>query len=170
VDHELPEDFAAFYAAARDGCVRAVGAAIGDPALAEDLVAEAFARAFAQWARLRRHPSPRAWVVRVALNAHVSWWRKRRREVAWRSAEPGHERAADGSAEPLDDAIMAALRALPRRQREVIALRVFLDLDTHYTAEALGIAPSTVAEHLNRATAALRTALAPRLDREPAAP
>ena len=167
MDHEQPEDFAAFYAATRDGCLRAICATVGDPGLAEELVAEAFAKAFAHWRKLRRHPAPQAWVIRVALNTHVSWWRKRRREVAWDMDDPAHDRAAgDGGSEVLGDSTLAALFALPRRQREVIALRVFLDLDNHYTAEALGISPRTVSTHLARATAALRVTLAAEADRD----
>jgi DNA-directed RNA polymerase specialized sigma24 family protein len=45
---------------------------------------------------------------------------------------------------------MAALRRLPEQQRQVIALRLFLDLDTAGTAEVLGIAPGTVTAHLAR--------------------
>jgi DNA-directed RNA polymerase specialized sigma24 family protein len=55
---------------------------------------------------------------------------------------------------------------LPARQRQVIALRVFLDLDTARTAQVLGIAPGTVTAHLARATAALRNDLMPFLQRE----
>lgn len=51
---------------------------------------------------------------------------------------------------------MAALRRLPVRQREVIALRLLLDLDTATTAEMLGMSSGTVAAHLHRAIAALR--------------
>ena len=58
---------------------------------------------------------------------------------------------------------MAALAALPGRQRQVIVLRVFLDLGTVDTAQALGIAPGTVTAHLARAVSALRTQLSPRL-------
>jgi DNA-directed RNA polymerase specialized sigma24 family protein len=56
---------------------------------------------------------------------------------------------------------MAALIRLPARQRQVVALRLFLDLDTGSTAEVLGIAPSTVKAHLARAIAALRDDLVP---------
>jgi RNA polymerase sigma factor (sigma-70 family) len=56
----------------------------------------------------------------------------------------------------MDPALLAVLRQLPQRQREVIALRVFLDLDTATTAKALGIAPGTVTAHLSRAVATLR--------------
>jgi DNA-directed RNA polymerase specialized sigma24 family protein len=51
---------------------------------------------------------------------------------------------------------MAALLRLPLRQRQVVALRIFLDLDTAQTAQVLGIAPGTVTAHMARATAALR--------------
>jgi RNA polymerase sigma-70 factor (ECF subfamily) len=73
--------FAEFYGEARDGCLRAVYASIGDRQAAEDLVAEAFARAWARWPAVSRHPAPQAWVVRTALNARVSWWRRHRREA-----------------------------------------------------------------------------------------
>lgn len=185
MNHEPSEGFAEFYAASRDGCLRAVCAAVGDPVQAEELTAEAFARAFAHWRKVQQHPAPRAWVVRVALNTHVSWWRKRRHEVRWYGDGPELERAvseadpsgrtapdgfAPGSGLALDGPAMTALRALPRRQREVVALRVILDLDTYATADALGIAPSTVSVHFHRATTALRNALTPQVDEEWLAP
>ena len=165
MDHRPDEDFAEFYRNARDGCLRAVYAACGDLALAEDLTGEAFARAYASWRKVSVHPAPRAWVVRTALNAHVSWWRRRRREVAWDEAYDAaqHEQAPSRP----DAQLMAALKALPRRQREVVALRIFLDLDTETTARTLGIAPGTVTAHLSRATSALRDTLTPVQEREP---
>ena len=75
------QEFAEFYAASRDACLRAVIAGTGDAARAEDMVAEAFARAWASWAKVRRYSAPRGWVVRAALNTGVSWWRPRRREI-----------------------------------------------------------------------------------------
>jgi DNA-directed RNA polymerase specialized sigma24 family protein len=71
---------------------------------------------------------------------------------------PAISRASDG---PIDPQIMAALMRLPARQREVVALRLILDLDTSRTAEVLGIAPGTVMAHLGRAMAALRHDLQP---------
>lgn len=61
----------------------------------------------------------------------------------------------------LDGALLTALRRLPVRQREVIVLRVFLDLDIDTTARHLGIAPGTVRAHLSRGMAALSGQLAP---------
>jgi RNA polymerase sigma-70 factor (ECF subfamily) len=146
-------DFAAFYEQSRDACLRAVRVSVTDPQTAEDLVAEAFARAWARWGQVRRHPAPRAWVVRTALNARVSRWRRLRREVEWADHEPP---VADDANARFDDDLLAALRRLPARQREVVALRVLLDLDTETTARVLGIAPGTVTAHLSRAVAALR--------------
>ena len=155
--------FAEFYQTSRDSCLRAVAASTGDPDTAEDLVAEAFARAWAAWRTVRRHPAPQAWVVRTALNAKVSSWRRRRREDPLPAGDVEACRPAGAAAagESVDQAIMAVLRRLPARQREVIALRVFLDLDTAQTARALGIAPGTVTAHLARAVATLRAELAP---------
>ncbi|GAB2837558.1 hypothetical protein GCM10027176_47620 [Actinoallomurus bryophytorum] len=147
-------EFQEFYEARRDACLRAVLASVGDRQLAEDLVAEAFTRAWVSWQKVGRHPAPSAWIVRTALNTRVSWWRRRRREVA---LDGGHD-VVDTTAvdTDLDPALLTALRRLPQRQREVIVFRVFLDLDTQATAKVLGIAPGTVTAHLSRAVTALR--------------
>jgi RNA polymerase sigma factor (sigma-70 family) len=145
------DEFANFYRSSRDSCLKAVTAVVADRQLAEDLVAEAFARAWTSWGKVRLHPAPRAWVVRTALNTGVSWWR-RRREVPL----AGHDAAAPADASGVDPALIAALRRLPTRQREVLALRIFLDLDTETAATVLRIAPGTVTAHLSRAVTALR--------------
>jgi len=152
---QLRLEFTDFYTANRDDCLRIVLLSAGDRHLAEDLVAEAFARAWTSWRKVRVHPAPVAWVVRTALNTNVSWWRRRRREVTlpsgadWAAPQP----AGAG----LDDALVTAVRALPARQREVITLRVFFDLDMATTAALLGISPGTVGAHMHKALAALRT-------------
>jgi RNA polymerase sigma-70 factor (sigma-E family) len=164
VEHRRQE-FTEFYTSARDDCLRIVLVSVGDRQLAEDLVAEAFTRAWMSWRKVREHPVPRAWVVRTALNAHTSWWRRRRREVVLDgSVLDGAEVA---TAEPgLDEALAAAVRGLPPRQREVITLRIFFDLDTEATAKLLGIAPGTVGAHLHRALATLRTQIPSFSDQE----
>lgn len=148
--------FDEFFAASWDPCLRAVAATTGNMMLAEDQTAEAFARAWASWRKVRSHPAPRAWVVRTALNAGASWWHRRSKETALTSEDIA---AADSVGTGLDAAVLTALRRLPARQREVIALRVFLDLDVETTASQLGIAPGTVRAHLSRAMAALRSEL-----------
>jgi RNA polymerase sigma factor (sigma-70 family) len=149
--------FADFFADSWEPCLRAVAASTGSMTLAEDQVAEAFARAWASWPRVSRHPAPRAWVVRTALNAGASWWQRRAREAPLGDRDI----AATGShGNGLDAVVLTALRRLPARQREVIALRVFLDLDIVTTARQLGIAPGTVRAHQARAMTALRNDLA----------
>lgn len=150
--------FGEFFATSWEPCLRAVAASVGDMPRAEDQVAEAFARAWVSWSKVRDHPAPRAWVVRTALNTGASWWRHRRRETPL----TGCDRAARGDPDnSLDGVVLMALRRLPARQREVIVLRVLLDLDIDTTAKQLGIAPGTVRAHLSRAMAALSSQLAP---------
>jgi len=153
-------EFAEFYCDYKDACLFAVLVSVDDRDVAQELVDEAFARAWASWRSVSRHPAPAAWVVRTALNAGVSRWRKRRREVPLPEpgnvADPSAGQAADSS---LDPRVMAALTRLPARQRQVVTLRLLLDLETSRTAEVLGISPSAVKAHLARAIATLRSQL-----------
>ncbi|MGN6790998.1 MAG: SigE family RNA polymerase sigma factor [Streptosporangiaceae bacterium] len=156
-------EFAEFFQASWEPCLRAVTAVVAGPQLAEDQVAEAFARAWISWRKVRRHPAPRAWVVRTALNTGASWWRQRRRELPL----DDHDVTATGELDRgLDATVLTAIWSLPRRQREVIALRIFLDLDTATIARQLGIEAGTVRMHLSRGVAALRHELTPITNRE----
>ena len=151
-------EFAEFFQASWEPCLRAVVASTGSVQLAEDQVAEAFARAWLSWRKVRRHPAPRAWVVRTALNVGASWWRRRLRELPLlgHDAEALRDEALHDEDGGLDAALLTALRHLPGRQREVIALRVFLDLDIDTISAQLGIAPGTVRAHLSRGVTTLR--------------
>jgi RNA polymerase sigma factor (sigma-70 family) len=162
VEQESTE-FAEFYDSARDDCLRIVLLNVGDRQLAEDLVAEAFTRAWMSWRKVREHQAPRGWVVRTALNAHVSWWRRHRREVSLGSHDIAVPADHD---EAVPSELLTALQRLPLRQREVITLRLLLDLDTETTANLLAIAPGTVGSHLHRAVASLRAAIPYRDDKE----
>ncbi|MEY4175254.1 MAG: hypothetical protein RI900_2419 [Actinomycetota bacterium] len=147
-------EFDAFYRGSKDACFRALLATVGSAAEADDLLAEAFTRALARWSEVRQHPRPEAWVVRTALNLHRDQWRRsvrRRRSLARADAVP--------FSNSVDPSLLEAVRRLPERQREVVALRVLLDLSAEQTAEALGIDPGTVGSHLRRALAALRIQL-----------
>ena len=151
-------EFAEFFRNSWEPCLRAVTASTGSPQLAEEQVAEAFAKAWASWRKVRRHPAPRAWVVRTALNTGTSWWRRRHRELPL----AGHDLTAPGDLDGgLDATLLTAIWRLPARQREVIALRIFLDLDTATIAGQLGIEAGTVRMHLSRGVTALRHELTP---------
>jgi RNA polymerase sigma factor (sigma-70 family) len=149
-------DFEAFYDAARNPVYRAVVLVTRQPDRAEEATAEAFARAFTHWDRLTDHPNPTAWVARTALNSFISSWR------IWRREAYGVPDTLTASEEgrSLDPFLLRTLWRLPRRQREVVALRIILDLDARATAATLGIAEGTVGVHLKRALDHLREALA----------
>jgi Sigma-70 region 2 len=74
------DSFAAFYTASYQRLLGQLFALTGDLAEAENLLQEAYARAFARWAQVRAYDYPEAWVRRVALNPriglarHVSWY------------------------------------------------------------------------------------------------
>jgi RNA polymerase sigma-70 factor (ECF subfamily) len=145
--------FERFYEQHRDRVYRAVSVVLGEREAA-DATAEAFVRAYERWGSVGGHPNAIGWVVTTALNYQRSRWR-RARLVPTRSS---HDRAMPQ--EPLDAAIVAAVRGLPRRQREVVVLRFLCDLSTEQTASTLGIAPGTVTAHVHRAIETLRASLA----------
>ncbi|MGY0386570.1 sigma-70 family RNA polymerase sigma factor [Nocardioides sp. WG-D5] len=148
------DEFTEFYAGSKDRCLRAAIAYGMAPDRAEEAVAEAFARAWSRWPSVRSVDSPRAWIVRTAINADISWWRKRRRETA--VPETPEQLPSDDSS--FDD-LLEAVRRLPPRQRQVVALRYFLDLDAETTGHELGIARGTVSATLHQALKTLRQRL-----------
>lgn len=148
-------EFVEFYTAQKDRCLRAVVASGMEQDRAEEAVAEAFASAWSRWRTVRTMESPAAWVVRTAINHNISWWRKRHREVL--SATSLEQPVIEESGR-VD--LVAAIRKLPPRQREVVIFRYLLDLDTQSTARTMGIATGTVSAHLHQALASLRGLLA----------
>jgi RNA polymerase sigma factor (sigma-70 family) len=128
---------------------------------AEDAVQEALARAWEHEARGKDIRSLGAWVTTVALNlarSQMRRWRCERRArdrlLPLQRAVPDAP-AASGEAH----AVREALRQLPRRQREVTALRYYLGLDVAEIAERLDISTGTVKSLLFRARRALAAAL-----------
>lgn len=143
--------FGEFYLATKDAAFRTVLAAGASRAVAEDAVAEAYARACARWTVVEVHPDPFAWVMRTAFNWQRSWWRRTRLESLG-AAIPDEAAEPEAANTKLRDLV----RALPRRQRDVVALRVIADLSAEQTAEILGISAATVHVHLHRALSTLR--------------
>jgi RNA polymerase sigma factor (sigma-70 family) len=129
---------------------------VGDVATAEDVVQDAFESLQRGWHGLRRPSSGLAYVRSSVLNGCRSV--HRRAAVARRHApelvEP-RELSADTSLAADDRSEVAALRLLPRRQREVLVLRYYLDLDVAEIAATLRIAPSAVRSTATRGLAAL---------------
>jgi RNA polymerase sigma-70 factor (ECF subfamily) len=140
----------------------------GSLATAEDAVQEAMARAWEREARGETIDRLAAWVTTVALNLARSQMRR------WRSERKAHSRLAPlqrdlpdaPSASGDAHAVREALRALPRRQREVTALRYYLGLDVAAIAAWLGIGEGTVKAQLFRARQGLADALRDDIDDE----
>lgn len=126
---------------------------LGDPAAAEDVAAEALVRAYARWARVGDLPYRDAWVLRVTTNLALDMLRKRQPRQAPRLEDEFEDAAAQRMT------LAAALRRLPRRQREVVALRYLAGLSEHEVARTLGIGDGTVKTHVSRALARLRETL-----------
>ena len=146
--------------------LRAVTVTVGDRDLAEEAVAEAFSRALARWPSPAEFDSPVAWLHRVAVNEVRSRWRRNRLEhrVLQRAVVP--EPHVD-PVEPHDEALWAAVAALPDRMRQMVALRYVLDLPEAEVATALGVTRGTVASTLSKARHQLSAVLAhTRTDRE----
>jgi DNA-directed RNA polymerase specialized sigma24 family protein len=124
-------------------------------AAAEDATAEAFARAFAHWDTVAVHPNPKAWVLRVAWNCYGSSWRKW--ESRWTADLP---ELTPPTPEPWNDPdLIAAIRALPQSQREVIVLVALGELTPIQAARVLGKPAGTVRRLLFQARVALHQAL-----------
>jgi RNA polymerase sigma-70 factor (ECF subfamily) len=141
---------------ARLGAFRRVARAIlGDPDAAHDAVQEAFASVVRNRGSFRGEGPFEGWVWRTVVNAA----RMQLRAGAARPAAPlGEEAAANGHAQP-DPRLRAAVAALPERQRLVLFLRYYADLDYVAIAEALEISSGTVAATLNSARSSLRSVL-----------
>jgi RNA polymerase sigma-70 factor (sigma-E family) len=128
----------------------------GDRSQAEELVQNALVKAAVRWRRLATGGDPEAYVRKIMVNDHISWWRRfARRELPQTSAGvvAAHD-PADRTAQRLD--LAAALAKLPARQRAVIVLRFYQDLSEADTAAALGCAVGTVKSQTSDALAKLR--------------
>ena len=149
-------EFEVFYEEAKTPCFRALCVTVPSFDEAEELLSEAFLRAFANWSKVKKHPAPSAWVVRTALNLHRDNWRKR--NISKRHLVAVSESYEDRSA-MIDPALLRVMRELPEQQLLVVSYRILLDLSTEQTAQVLDIAQGTVATHLKRGLAQLRANL-----------
>ncbi|HEX5614140.1 MAG TPA: sigma-70 family RNA polymerase sigma factor [Acidimicrobiia bacterium] len=130
---------------------------LGDSSAAEDIAAEALSRAYAHWTRISALPYRDAWVLRVATNLALNATRRRTAVFDAPASGPTDDQTATRLA------LVAALRALPARQREVIVLRHLAGLSEPEVAERLGLSLGTVKTHLRRAKEKLRVELTPEL-------
>ena len=124
-------------------------------AIAEDLTSETFETALRRWRRFDpRRGTPRAWLLAIARSTALDWFRadKRRRQREERAGVDAlHEERKPAFGEGLSAELQDALRTLSAGEREVIALRIVLDLEGEEVARLLGITPTAVSTRLHRA-------------------
>jgi RNA polymerase sigma-70 factor (ECF subfamily) len=132
----------------------------GDRFAAEDLAAETFERALRLWSRFdERRGSPRTWLCQVARTVALDHFRSERRRLRRETLAAVPERYEERLLEGLAPELEAALRLLTAGEREVIALRVVLELDARSAARVLGISATNCTTRLHRALRKLEEAL-----------
>ena len=149
-------DVAQVFAASYRKLVVQLYGIVGNASEAEDLVQEAFVRAYAAGPRFTRVDNPEAWLRTTAVNLYRTRWRKMRNfaRIKHRLAEPPDLPGIDANIEVVD-----ALRRLPENQRVVLVLHYFADRQVNQIAEELGIAEGTVKSRLSRGRDALAVLL-----------
>jgi RNA polymerase sigma-70 factor (ECF subfamily) len=132
----------------------------GDRSVAEELAAETFERALRLWHRFDpARGSARTWLCQLARTVALDHFRSERRRARREQLAAVQERVDERFADSLSPELEAALRTLSAGEREVVALRVLLDLDAGTAARVLGISPTNCTTRLNRALRKLEEAL-----------
>lgn len=129
---------------------------VGDLATAEDVVQDAFEKLHRRWGGQPGPDNSLAYVRSSVLNGCRSVYR--RAAVARKHVPQLVPTAADAGPESATadrNELAQALRSLPRRQREVLVLRYYMDLEIAEIASTLRIAPSAVRSNCSRGLAAL---------------
>ena len=126
---------------------------LGDRTASEDVAAEALARTYAHWRKVSGLPHRDGWVLKVATNLAIDAARRKTPRL------PQVDAVDPSEATTLRLALVAALRSLPRRQRQAVVLRYLSGLREQDVAATLGVSASTASTHVQRGLAALRVHL-----------
>ena len=150
--------FEAFYQRELKSVIGLAYALSGSASAAEDLAQDAFLAAHRSWDRIGHYDKPEAWVRRVVANMSVSLFRRKMREARAiaRLDVPG---ATFPSLPAEDEEFWKAVRALPKRQSQAIALYYLEDRSIAEIAEILDCAQGTVKAHLHKGRAKLASRL-----------
>ncbi|MCX4818506.1 SigE family RNA polymerase sigma factor [Streptomyces sp. NBC_01142] len=147
------EEFDAFYAMAFPRLVGQLYALTGDHGEAQDVVQEAFVRAWDRRASFLADEAPEAWIRTVAMRLAVSRWRRARRWLELVRHHPPADRTPGPG--PEHTMLVAALRQLPEAQRQAVVLHHLCDLTIEQIAAETGAPAGTVKARLSRGRAAL---------------
>lgn len=151
------------YRAHYTSLVRLASLLVGDSWQGEEIVQDAFVAMHGKWRRLRDPANALAYLRQAVVNRSRSALRHSavvaRHQPAPLPDEPSAEHQALAHLRRAE--ILAAIRALPRRQRETLILRYYADLSEEQIADTLGISTGAVKSHAFRGLAALRGVLLP---------
>jgi len=156
-----PPDFAEFYAASFGRLTVQLHAFTGSHADAQDLVQEAFCRAYSRWSTIATYDDPLAWVRRVAWNLAVSRWRRAGLLRLW------HRDLTPPDVAPPGDEHVELVRALAKlnpKHRQAVVLHYLSDMPVAEIALFCDVAEGTVKAWLHRGRAELSTILTPRVE------
>ena len=146
----------AVYQAHAVGLIRLAIVMLGDRTAAEDVVQDAFFGLYRHWTRLTDPANALPYVRSAVLNRCRNALRQRgrpwRHEAAAVASESAEATVLVGEAH---QEVLAAIRELPHRQREVLVLRYYVDMSEEETARTMGISRGTVKSTTSRAVAAL---------------
>ena len=147
--------FAEFVAERGDALLRYGYVLAGNPHDAADLVQEALLKLRGAWPRLRSKENPESYARTTMARLHIATWRLRRRELlAWDLPERQHHDPLPSGDER---GMWQALAGLPRKQRAVLVLRYYEQLEDAEIAAVLGISRGTVRSQAARALDKLRS-------------
>jgi RNA polymerase sigma-70 factor (sigma-E family) len=149
------DSFSAFVAADLPALLRFGYVLTGDRHRCDEVVQSALVSTYRRWAHIDSE-GPHAYVRRAMVNANISLWRKTRRETPRADGLDSLSKLGVPSAYDEVDAIVRAMRKLPRRQRAVVVLRYYEDLTEIQTARILGCSTGTVKSQAARALRSLR--------------
>lgn len=159
-DQRPPPDYEAFFAAQHAPLARLAYALTGSRHDAQDLAQEALVRAFERWSTIGAYASPEAWARRVLVNLVYSRTRRRRSEtIGLRRLRPVVAPRDGTELSDAAEAFWAAVRTLPPRQAQAVALRYGADLPAVEVAQILDLDPGTVRAHLHAARTRLSAVL-----------
>ncbi len=157
---DLDERFTAFAREHGERHLRVAVLLTGNWHAAEDLVQASLVKLYRAWPRLDTSTDPDAYLRRIMVNTHRSWWRAR-----WRRETPTAGLPETVSGEDIADRhavgalVRQALTRLPRQQRAVLVLRYCEDLPETEVAKLLGCSPGSVKTHAHRGLRTLRELL-----------
>ncbi|MGH3510369.1 MAG: RNA polymerase sigma factor [Nocardioidaceae bacterium] len=152
-----PERFDEFYGASVARLTGQLYTLTGSLAEAQDVVQDAFVKAWLHRAELDRARSPEAWVRTVAWRLAISRFRRTKTGArAWSRADVRH---VDPPGEPTDPALLAALRALPEDQRYAVVMFHLVDRSVQEIADEVACPVGTIKARLSRGRAALAASL-----------